>query len=738
MALIYNKAIRDLSIKGVITLASDDPTNVVQINLLAEDVLNYSGNGTIGTEGLPLGSAEAASYTLTIDNTYKDENGNPASKKYSPEIFDNAEVHMFTGIAGEDGLIVYDDCGVWYVNGSYAPEQGVEITLNGYDSLASRFEATFEDAKENYPTTIGQLAQRSCTAARIALKTSAFPNSTVEVSKLPEWEDNTTLRHVLSYCAIAAGGFVRMSRDGQVEIVSFSQGTNYALSPDLYHTFSSTGGSKFSFNAIEAMLKADSDDYSRFAVDSDIDDNATNTIQIDYNPLLSKALIQSVVDLLKDADLTFEAGTITWGGDPIVMCGDIFTVTDLGGKSHKIIVTQQSFQFDGGLRFTETCALPSINTVNSATFSTSTNMYDANGNLRVTHIAGFGRSVINAMVGHIGQLTSDNITTDTLSANLISALNLMVGLIDAKVLKANSITADQIAAGAVTAEKISADAIDTVALEAVIAKIESLTAADIETDRLAAALAAFTVITAGTASFDQATIQHLVAQALNLSFGTFGEVFIDNLRVKYAQMVSATIGNLCIKASDGNYYTIDVDENGNVSATLATVTEGEITAGQTDGGRVILETNITAASLNTSNLLATYALINKIDAARIDVAELFANKAFISALTTSLIYSDTSLQMIIGAQNEMNRWFTFDDEAGFSIQKPAYTDAEGVAHAASIWRFVATETGIQVRRNDMLDPVLQAERDRIATPNLQIGEIVCKKTSSGGWVWTDA
>ena len=196
------------------------------------------------------------------------------------------------------------------------------------------------------------------------------------------------------------------------------------------------------------------------------------------------------------------------------------------------------------------------------------------------------------------------------------------------------------------------EALTSGSLEAITAKIQSLEASDIQTDTLAAALAAFTVITCGSASFDQATVQHLVAEALNLSFGVGDEVFINNLKVAYAQMVSAAIGNLCIRASDGNYYTIDVDADGNVSATPVTVTEDEIASGQTDAGRVILETDITAEDLSTSNLLATYALINRIDAARIDVDQLFAREAFIANLRTSEIIAGKSLTIIAGEAAE--------------------------------------------------------------------------------------
>ena len=250
------------------------------------------------------------------------------------------------------------------------------------------------------------------------------------------------------------------------------------------------------------------------------------------------------------------------------------------------------------------------------------------------------------------QLASGSIPGNKLVMNSVGSLHLEADSVHSQHVAAESITTEKLAAAVVTAEKLAAGAVDAGALSAVTARIASLTAGDIETDTLAAGLAAFTVITCGTASFDRATVTHLVAEALNLSFGVGDEVFINNLKVAYAQVVAATIGNLCIKASDGNYYLIDVDANGNVSATMTSVSDGEITAGQTDTGKVILETDILATNLATSNLLATYALVNKIDAARIDVDELFARKAFIAQLTTSEIIGGKSLTIIAGEAAE--------------------------------------------------------------------------------------
>lgn len=243
-----------------------------------------------------------------------------------------------------------------------------------------------------------------------------------------------------------------------------------------------------------------------------------------------------------------------------------------------------------------------------------------------------------------------------------------IGTAAVEQLSADAITALTARIREITAQKLTADELYAAYADLIALKAGTITADNISTDALAAELARITVLAAGTATFDKATIRHLVSQAMNLEFGTAGRVFIENLAVEYAQMVGATIGNLCIKASDGNYYKLDVNANGNVTANLATLSSGEIAAGETGDGRVILETNITAANLNAGNLLATYALVNRIDAARIDVDTLFAREAFVNLLRTSRIVGEKSITMIA-------------EEA--SDAKTVATNAQSTANSAS-------------------------------------------------------
>ena len=267
-----------------------------------------------------------------------------------------------------------------------------------------------------------------------------------------------------------------------------------------------------------------------------------------------------------------------------------------------------------------------------------------------------GRQLAWGAVG-AGQLASDSIDTRHLQADSVNADAMQTNSFTAQTafvqaMNANALDAVTAHIGALTSETITTDNLVASIAHMLQVTAGNISAQGIQTDALAAQLAQITVLAAGTGSFDRATVQHLVSSAMNLTFGTVNDVFIENLRVAYAQMVSAAIGNLCIKASDGNYYEIDVSASGNVTAKLTEVSPEEEQAGQTDAGRVILGTDITAQDLSTSNLLATYALVNKIDAARIDVDQLFARQAFVDELNTHVIQSPDFVNIVVGAVDE--------------------------------------------------------------------------------------
>ena len=226
---------------------------------------------------------------------------------------------------------------------------------------------------------------------------------------------------------------------------------------------------------------------------------------------------------------------------------------------------------------------------------------------------------------HIDAASIDQLTTEQLDA-----LNANI-----KTLIAGSITADDITAGSITADRIDVD---------------DLAAAFANVNVLNAAIADIAEAKIGSADIGFAQIKALTTESLIAHDAVTDRYFIDKLAVRSAQMVQATVGELIIKATDNHYYRLDVNAQGALTPTdvTSTLTSSEITAGVTsDGHSAIIETDLTVGDLSASNMKAINALIDKLTASRIDVDELFARQATITALNTVDIRGNQYLQLMV-------------------------------------------------------------------------------------------
>ncbi|MBQ3575505.1 MAG: hypothetical protein IJA26_07530 [Clostridia bacterium] len=585
--------------------------------------------------------------------------------------------------------------GIFQVESAVFAEKEARMRITAADSISFELGGAFKDSLE-YPATIADIWRHALSQTRY-IWNGEVPNGDIMVDTAPDWGD-ISARQAIGIIAAAAGCFVHVDRTGSLRLARVwdENAEEMDIGPSSYLKLESDFSS---FGPVDALFLTTAGEGAQerryYATD---EQSSVFPVSVRYNPLFPEGGAHTDVlaraMLLGIAGYRAESMRFDWRGDPETGIGQRVVVTDASGYRHEGVITRQSMKYSSGFSASCGCAIPE-----------------------------------NSVSGVMRAITPEG--------GLNAAA--LVGAVDGRLISAGSITTAKLAAGSVTAEKLAVGAMEAQMISAVAAKVSSLTAGDIQTDELAAALAAFTVITAGSAEFDRATVEHLVSDAMNLEFGAAEQLFIKNLSVEYAQMVGAAIGNLCIKASDGNYYAIDVDASGNVIASSAQVTEGEATSGQTESGRVILETDITAENLNASNLLATFALINKIDAARIDADTLFAREAFVNKLITSRIFADGgSLEIIAANSAEMRRWFEFDNDRGFIIRKPEYTDAQGTLHPASIWYTVTDETGYHIYNTQQTAPVGSFRRGGLHTTGIQVGDIVCKRTASGGWVWTDA
>ena len=266
-----------------------------------------------------------------------------------------------------------------------------------------------------------------------------------------------------------------------------------------------------------------------------------------------------------------------------------------------------------------------------------------------------------ATIGYakIAQAAIDQLSADSLTAQIAHINALTAGTIDADKLtaawaKLYTIIAGQIEAGTVTADTLTA----------AMAKLTkaSVEYADIDwanISKLTAAMANIATAKIGDADIDFAQIKQMkvgtaVADQLITHDAVADRYFIDKLQVRALQVLEQTVGSLTVKASDGNYYRLDIDpEAGTVVPTLVSLSDDEKAEGVTgDQSRCIIETDLTVADLAATNIKAINALIDKLTASRIEVDTLFAREAVTGALDSYLVRAST----IEALEGQLNVW----------------------------------------------------------------------------------
>ena len=135
-------------------------------------------------------------------------------------------------------------------------------------------------------------------------------------------------------------------------------------------------------------------------------------------------------------------------------------------------------------------------------------------------------------------------------------------------------------------------------------------------------------------------------------------VYIKNLAVTQANLLSATLGKLVLKGDDGKYYRVFVGSDGAISAE-----EVEDVDAETEAGRQIVETDMNVGSLNATNLQASSAVIQSILTTALTAEKITAADAMIASATIPALYvtaitaigdnldlsANRSVQMIVGS-----------------------------------------------------------------------------------------
>lgn len=187
-------------------------------------------------------------------------------------------------------------------------------------------------------------------------------------------------------------------------------------------------------------------------------------------------------------------------------------------------------------------------------------------------------------------------------------------------------------------------------LQAQVAKIVTVSIRDAhinsaQIDDLAAVVAEMLHAEIKVGEFDLAEVKNLLSEALALEQGTAGSMYITNLAVTSANLLSAMLGKLVLKGEDGKYYQVMIGADGTIQTQEVQPSQGEIEAGETEGGLGIVETSANFADLTAQNIKGNEAIFQTILAQSMTAGKLTAGEALIASATIPTLYA-TSIQAI--------------------------------------------------------------------------------------------
>ena len=282
----------------------------------------------------------------------------------------------------------------------------------------------------------------------------------------------------------------------------------------------------------------------------------------------------------------------------------------------------------------------------------------------------------NAAIG-TAHIQNASITRAHIAEALIDVLNVnALNTVTAKIqeLAAGSITTDElyasiamIATAQLTTANIVTANIDWAQIEELSAQIAEIGKAQINTANINEAnidWAAITGLTAasaeivkaqiGTADIDWAHIKDLATDTAIITKGVGGKLYIADLAVTEANMVNLTVGELVVKGEDGRFYSVTVNENGEVTTALKQVSNDDVADASIHGTEKLIEGSITAKTLNVQEIFADNATIRSLIAANLDVDALFAREATIHALNAMDITGNETLRLMVSGKADQS------------------------------------------------------------------------------------
>lgn len=252
----------------------------------------------------------------------------------------------------------------------------------------------------------------------------------------------------------------------------------------------------------------------------------------------------------------------------------------------------------------------------------------------------------------IGSATITNAQIGTLSAQMINGLRADLERADIEEAQIENLTAQALTAIKAKMEECVAGTISAAQMYADIFEATQGIVGDLRTQNFTSAVANISyaqiaTLVAQSADIDFARIKDLVSDKAIITQGTGGKLYIADLAVTDANMLSLTVGQLVVKGEDDRYYQLVVDPEAEKGFSLREVEmDGDQLVDNTIPGGKIVENSITARELNVETIFADEALIRELIAGIGTFGEIFATSAVMPYIQANVIDSEALLVKI--------------------------------------------------------------------------------------------
>lgn len=296
-------------------------------------------------------------------------------------------------------------------------------------------------------------------------------------------------------------------------------------------------------------------------------------------------------------------------------------------------------------------------------------------------------------------MTEENRVIEVLSKSIVQTVKKMLGDYDQDVaskLKNIKISGDNILPLSIDNTKIRDGSIDIAKIQNLSAQVADLVVANIKVAKidtaqirdleaylitaanaviqqaeiewakiayLQSAVAEITQASIGKAKIDFAQIYDLVAEKAVITKGETGKLYVADLAVTEANIVSLAVGQLMLKKNDGTFVQLVVDNEGEITTEEiqvendniadATLTGGKIALNTVSGDRLIAGT-ITARELNVQSIFADEALIGAITANNIAAGAINTNHLEAGSITTNKLASDVGANLDLSSNQSVS------------------------------------------------------------------------------------